>query len=714
MIRINIFAIMLLIAACVDGQNPEWINYTHGDQINAMVVDGNYIWLGTSGGINCFNKSDGTTTHYTKANSGLSNNYINSMCIDSNGSLWIGNRGLIVYNRKKWTTFTKDNSILPSNIINVLVTGSDGSVWIGTIRGLVKYKNGSWTAYNRFPEHYPFHGGISVILPLEGDTVWVGFNQPKLVKMVGEEIIDSIIIGDQYFTGRIRSLFKDINGDLWISTSNGLVCHTGDSTKIFTMLNSPLPTNNITYTFRDSSGHFWIGTCCRGLIHVNDTIWTVHNPMSAKIPTSCFTQMVMEKKNNFWIASEAGLLEFDQGNWTRHNTANSGLSYFDERINVITTDLEGTTWVGTNVGIYGLHEDQSWTCPSYDSIFNYYTTLWAENMVVDHNNVLWISSTQAQLLSLENGSYKKHDLFHMGGPWGRISSMAIGPEGKLWFIIQDHLYRYDGISCLLFDKSNSGFTDAKSPIVTSDHNNVLWITDHGKVTRYDGRTWTTYDQSNSPLPDDRFLNAVTDTAGVLWIGSRNNGLIRFDGDFWDVYSPANSAFPLEHVRNLALDQENNLWATGVSRNKGAVMFDGDKITTIFTEDNSPLQSNWILSLHIDNANKKWFGMASRNGIAVYNYSVTWFEEDNHQILKDPVVNLWPNPFSEYFKVEVPTPCYDCFYQIKDMSGRIFMEGEISGRPFARINTGMIPPGIYIFSMTDGGNCNFSQKIVKRF
>ncbi|MBC8375167.1 MAG: hypothetical protein H8E26_03910 [FCB group bacterium] len=90
--KFKIVVISLLIA-CSAGiaQNPEWINYTNGEEVYALAEAGEYIWVGTNGGLIKIDITSGEKTHVNRANSGLPSNHINSIAIDStSGDLWFG------------------------------------------------------------------------------------------------------------------------------------------------------------------------------------------------------------------------------------------------------------------------------------------------------------------------------------------------------------------------------------------------------------------------------------------------------------------------------------------------------------------------------------------------------------------------------------------------------------------------------------------------
>lgn len=80
-------------------QTPEWMNFTAGNYIQALAIEGDYIWVGTSSGIVKLNMLTGEKVNYNKANSGLPSSGVTAIAIDRQGNKWIGTEwdGLAVY-----------------------------------------------------------------------------------------------------------------------------------------------------------------------------------------------------------------------------------------------------------------------------------------------------------------------------------------------------------------------------------------------------------------------------------------------------------------------------------------------------------------------------------------------------------------------------------------------------------------------------------------
>jgi ligand-binding sensor domain-containing protein/serine phosphatase RsbU (regulator of sigma subunit) len=122
-----------------DQDNKFTLSYNN---VRAITQDiyGN-IWIGTTHGLNEFNKEDSTFTRYLEINSGLTNEQVNALAHSQEKLIWIGtNNGLQLYDldAKEFHQLSQDGD-LSSNAVNDLLESFDGTLWIGTKSGLNKY-----------------------------------------------------------------------------------------------------------------------------------------------------------------------------------------------------------------------------------------------------------------------------------------------------------------------------------------------------------------------------------------------------------------------------------------------------------------------------------------------------------------------------------------------------------------------------------------------
>lgn len=211
--------------------------------VNCMLEDKlGFIWMGTQDGLN---KYDGYSITILKNNPhdslSLSGNNILSIFEDNEGLIWIGTNesGLSIYNRFS-NTFkvlkhndNNKNSLI-DNTIRSITQDAQGIIWIGTENGICSYnkKNNQFTLFN------PFENGLKstriwqVVNSKKNDNLlWVatfGEGVHVLNKLTKQftQIKDTTAKGDLKVpnSNKIRTVFEDNNGNLWIgSNSTGLI-----------------------------------------------------------------------------------------------------------------------------------------------------------------------------------------------------------------------------------------------------------------------------------------------------------------------------------------------------------------------------------------------------------------------------------------------------------------------------------------------------------
>ncbi len=169
-----ILFVFILLTQNLFAQNPEWINYTSGNSITSTAFEGDYIWVGTEGGLVKVNNTTGETVFYNKIISGLPDNMVNTIAIDAVGNKWIGtNGGLAKFDGINWFVYNASNSGLPGNRVNSVVIDSNGNKWNGTIGGLAKFDDTNWTVYNTSNSDLPDNDINTITIDTYGNK-WIG------------------------------------------------------------------------------------------------------------------------------------------------------------------------------------------------------------------------------------------------------------------------------------------------------------------------------------------------------------------------------------------------------------------------------------------------------------------------------------------------------------------------------------------------------------
>lgn len=208
----------------------------------------NRLWIGTwGGGVNVLENIQGKPVFRLitpLANPEFPADFVGALCYDPiNRGMWIGTyRGVFFYD----ISLQKINNPLPYSITKNIqgVIGSlvdrNNRLWIGTSGGLIivdldsfsKNRSNFSYCYIKREEDNPhshFVEKITFIYESSDGTVWLGTNGYGLYK----KDKDSALTGKfQSFTTEhglpnncILGIAEDKNGDIWISTNNGLSCY---------------------------------------------------------------------------------------------------------------------------------------------------------------------------------------------------------------------------------------------------------------------------------------------------------------------------------------------------------------------------------------------------------------------------------------------------------------------------------------------------------
>jgi len=103
------------------------------------------MWFATNGGVSKF---DGATwTTYTPAD-GLAGIGVRAVAVDQADEKWFGTTGGGVsrFNGATWTTYNTVDG-LPSNYISTITIADDNTVWVGTGDGVSHFDGAYWTTY---------------------------------------------------------------------------------------------------------------------------------------------------------------------------------------------------------------------------------------------------------------------------------------------------------------------------------------------------------------------------------------------------------------------------------------------------------------------------------------------------------------------------------------------------------------------------------------
>ena len=270
---------------------PEMEESLANNNVSALAVDKQYVWVGTRDGANRYDKIADRWDKYTPEN-GLPHPDITSVAIAGN-NVWMGtNAGIGKYPRtaddpNAWVSYTSGTEIQPMVVSKEFaqtlisdevwcISASKKAVWVGTRRGVSRYDPGKdlWTT---FTEEDGLASNEVSSIALDGDSVWFGGD--KGVTLYDEVTHDWIhfTIQDGLVSNRITCIA--VNGeDIWFGAFDAGVMHYNKANKTWRAFSKKdgLAHDGVLSIAADRDS-IWVGTH-RGLSRYNKhtNTWTTY------------------------------------------------------------------------------------------------------------------------------------------------------------------------------------------------------------------------------------------------------------------------------------------------------------------------------------------------------------------------------------------------------------------------------------------------------
>ena len=259
------------------------------DVVSSIVVDDQYVWVGTRDGANRFDKIALEWDQY-KTEHGLPANNVTSVSSDAD-SIWVGtNSGIGKYprtadDRNAWITYTSGTEIQPSAVSKEFaeslvtdqiwcITASKKHVWVGTRRGVSRYdiSRDIWKTITM--EDGLASDEVSCIA-IDGDNVWFGSDRGVTLYNEKTEVWAAYTTEDGLASNKVTTIGVD-DAEVWIGTYNAGVSRFDQLTNSWTTYTREdgLAHNGILSMAVDSP-YVWFGTY-RGLSRFDKRteIWT--------------------------------------------------------------------------------------------------------------------------------------------------------------------------------------------------------------------------------------------------------------------------------------------------------------------------------------------------------------------------------------------------------------------------------------------------------
>ena len=317
--------------------------------------------------------------------------------------------------------------------------------------------------------------------------------------------------------------------------------------------------------------------------------------------------------------------------------------------------------------------------------------LWCVN--TDVKDVLKVLKKDGTWLSL---NYKEIEY------WATVVKPYVDSRGWLW------LTAIQGDPGLFCAKRNN------TPFDTSDDVTGKWL---NKFTNQDGISYDIY----------QLYDIAEDKDGAIWVGT-NIGVFVIDnpekffkdGIFKQIKIARNDGTGLAdyfmsgvYIKDIEVDGANRKWIGTNSNGLYLVSADGQETICHFTTENSPLPSDCIESIAINNLTGEVF-VGTDMGIACYRSDATAAAPS----LDKNSIHVYPNPVRADYggNISVVGLTHDCVVKIVDAAGYLVNEGVSNGGLYSwngrNARGEKVASGVYhVLTYDSNGNEGVATKIL---
>jgi len=281
-----------------------WKAHDYIQNAICMQPDGDYIWIGSTTGLWCIKRSDGTFVQYTTKN-GLVNSVVMDIAIDGNNNKWIATLGGVSrFDGLGWASFTKADGLAGNQVRSVAIDSS-GVKWFGTTQGACSYDGNEWIVYT---DKKGLVGNfVNVITTDASGNIWFGTDQGA--SRLNGNIWTTYTTATGLAHNRVNAIEVDDSGNIWFGTDNGVSLYNGSTWTTYRTQDG-LAADLVNDIAVDKAGHRWFGCYDGGVTDFFEDSWTGYTEADGLISNQV-TAVAIDMDGHLWISTSAGVSEFD-------------------------------------------------------------------------------------------------------------------------------------------------------------------------------------------------------------------------------------------------------------------------------------------------------------------------------------------------------------------------------------------------------------------
>jgi ligand-binding sensor domain-containing protein/serine phosphatase RsbU (regulator of sigma subunit) len=498
--------------------NPQDSNSISGNRINDLYIDGNNIvWILAGNVLNSIDIKKNRVHRFHIPDDAGKHDEINLYTLeeDSNSIIWIGSsNGLYCFDKSSSKFMEIEYSISEYSVKSILTDDGD-NLWLGTDHGLIKIiksKSIIKKYYNDLNSDNPeIINSINCLSYWDANRLMLGTEMGLHIFNINEEKYESVnypfSAAEKLTYYPVRCMHNDFTELVWIGTTYGLF-RINKNPPIFNNYSidevTGLKGKNITSIYMDRNEKLWLGTQNYGLNIINKTSGEIINyskynfNRERRILSNKVSVILEDSKGNIYIGTGKGVMLYDHENENFESlsekiTSCSCDTFMNSEVYDILEDSLKTLWFATSSGLYSLKAARQKRLHHHKLGETEETGVLIPVFVLEiaDNNHLWIGTGNGLILyDIETSNLKKY------------TSGSVNQELRL--------------------TSNSVFSLYK------DSDNILWVGTEGGLTMITQPSLTVKNFNIRIGVSKRFIYAIVeDNGNNLWIAT-DKGIIKFN------------------------------------------------------------------------------------------------------------------------------------------------------------------------------------------
>jgi len=539
----------------------------------------------------------------------VSINDVRDVTFDPDGTLWAATSGGLIHWDLAEETYTR--YLIQTTDVDLT---PDGNMWLASGGGVCLFDGATCSSYGDA-------GGVgdSAVLSVAvapGGGVWVGTE-------IGVSHFDGREWKHHPFYASVASLEVAPAGEVWAASARGVARYApSEDAWTFYTEQQGLPSSHAQVVGVGPQGDVWAYILFEGLYRLRGDTWRAID----ESPGGRVADIAFAADGTPWIATAGGshfpgglLAYYDGHMWNEVTTEQGAMS-----VSAVALGPDGVVAAGTDLGL-GIFEGGEWSTlrdgPTRDV---------ATSVAVTPDGSVWFGfgdhsvSTPGSGLSRFDG----HDWqYYLDST--EVNSLAVSPDGSLWVGAGCSVQRFDGVSWEAVALCGEYLLTGNVIDIDFTPNGSAWVATGFGLLNIGGER----------MAYERLINSVAVAPdGSIWAngweGTQGSSYVaRFDWQNWTTYRGSDS-YPGGFLVG-AVTPDGLVWGTGPERR--LVSFDGQSWTDeaswrfYYNADGLPLDN--VTAISVAPAGALWVGL--EGGVARFDEVWTTFIPGD-ELAADPV------------------------------------------------------------------------------